>query len=105
MTEEDQEIEDISGLTDAQVRTMVRVKPLGAATFLLSFALLAAAPFHARAWEESPVPPQPIPHVTHTTAVHLPAAAPSLPLPRSRPALMAPSPPLPPKKTLVQIND
>jgi hypothetical protein len=78
---------------------------IGAATLTLSFALLAAPPFHAQAREERLVPPLPIPHVNRTVAIHLPAAASSQPLPRSRPATTAPSPPVPPKRTLVPIND
>jgi hypothetical protein len=84
----------------------MRVGVIGAATFTLSFALLAAPLFHAQAREEERlVPPLPIPHVNRTVAIHLPAAASSQPLPRSRPATTAPSPPVPPKRTLVPIND
>jgi hypothetical protein len=79
---------------------------IGAATLALSFALLAASPFHAQAREERLVPPLPIPHVNRTVAIHVPAAASSQPQPRSRPATTAPSPPvLTPKRTLVPIND
>ena len=84
---------------------IMRVGVIGAATLTLLFVLFAAPSFHAQAREERLVPPLPIPHVNRTVAIHLPAAASSQPQPRSRPATTAPAPLIPPKRTLVPIND
>jgi hypothetical protein len=84
---------------------IMRVGVIGAATLTLLFVLFAAPSFHAQAREERLVPPLPIPHVNRTVAIHLPAAASSQPQPRSRPATTAPGPLIPPKRTLVPIND
>ena len=81
----------------------MRVGVIGAATLTLLFVLFAAPSFHAQAREERLVPPLPIPHVNRTVAIHLPGASSSQP--RSRPATTAPAPPVPPKRTLVPIND
>jgi hypothetical protein len=82
----------------------------------LSFWLVTAAPLHALAQDERPVPPLPIPDVA-PTATYIPNVAPTAthrrarlvtPLPQPRPAVMTTSPaaaPMAPKKTLVQIND
>jgi hypothetical protein len=82
----------------------------------VSLLLVTAAPLHALAQEERPVPPLPIPDVA-PTATHIPHVASTAthtrsrlvpPLPQPRPASMSPSAaaaPIAPKKTLVQIND
>jgi hypothetical protein len=82
----------------------------------LSFLLVTAAPLHALAQDERPVPPLPIPDVA-PTATHIPHVAPTAthrrarlvtPIPPPRPAVMSTSAaaaPIAPKKTLVQIND
>jgi hypothetical protein len=82
----------------------------------LSFLLVTAAPLHALAQDERPVPPLPIPDVA-PTATHIPHVAPTAtqrrarlvtPIPQPRPAVMSTSAaavPIAPKKTLVQIND
>jgi len=82
----------------------------------LSFFLVTAAPLHALAQDERPVPPLPIPDVAPTTT-QIPHVAPSAthsrtglapPLPQPRPASMptpAAAAPIAPEKTLVQIND
>jgi hypothetical protein len=82
----------------------------------LSFLLATAAPLHALAQDERPVPPLPIPDVA-PTATQIPHVAPTAthsrtrlapPLPQPRPA-STPTPaaaaPIAPEKTLVQIND
>jgi hypothetical protein len=98
---------------------------LSGAMSCLSLLLVIAAPLHALAQEERPVPPLPIPDVgpnfSHIpdvapTASHIPHVAPTAhsrsrsvpPLPQPRPASMltsAAAAPIAPKKTLVQIND
>ena len=60
---------------------IMRVRYLLTATWFLS--LFVAAPFHARALEDRPVPPLPIPNVANTT-VH-PSAVSSPPQSRPRP--------------------
>ena len=81
----------------------------------LSFLLVTAAPLHALAQNERPVPPLPIPDVA-PTASHIPHVAPTAthsrsrlvpPLPQPRPATStsAAAAPIAPQKTLVQIND
>jgi hypothetical protein len=89
---------------------------LSSAMRCLSFLLVAAAPVHALAQEERPVPPLPIPDVA-PTATQIPDVAPTAthrrvrvasPLPRPRPAPISTSAvaaPIEPKKTLIQIND
>lgn len=106
----------------------MRLRVLGAARFSLSFLLLAAASVHAEApplpppappeapppasgftppykiivaqWGERVVPPRPIPHVTHHPAASSP------PLPRPRPAELAPAPVAPNKAPApVPLND
>jgi hypothetical protein len=89
---------------------------LPAAMRSLSFLVVTAAPLHALAQDERPVPPLPIPDVA-PTAAHIPHVAPTAthrrarlvtPVPQPRPAVMSTSAaaaPIAPKKTLVQIND
>jgi hypothetical protein len=82
----------------------------------LSFLLVTAAPLHALAQDERPVPPLPIPDVA-PTATHIPHVSSTAthsrtrlvsPLPQPRSVSM-PTPtaaaPIAPEKTLVQIND
>ena len=90
----------------ARLRDRTMLGKLPGAMRCLSFLLVTAAPLHALAQEERPVPPLPIPDVA-PTANHSRARLPP-PLPRPRPAPMATSAaaaPIAPKKTLVQIND